>query len=78
MHVLQGIVGMVLGFCLLVFRPQIKRFVGRIDFAEQYLGMGGTWTALAIFGIALFVFSLMWATGTIQGFFNNNLSQFFY
>lgn len=78
MQILQGILGMVLGLSLLVFRPTIKRFVGRIDFAEQYLGMGGTWTFLAILGVAIFIFSLMWATGTVQGFFDKNLSQFFY
>lgn len=63
---LQGFIGMVLGFLILVLRPQIKGLTGDIGFAERYLGQGGTWTFLALLGIAIFILSLMWATGTLQ------------
>ena len=66
MQIFQGFVGMVLGFLILVYRPRIKDFTGDIAFAEQYLGSGGTWTFLVILGIGIFIFSLMWATGSFQ------------
>jgi hypothetical protein len=66
--VLQGIIGMIIGFCILVFRPQIKDFTGDIGFAERYLGPGGTWTFFIILGVLIFIFSLMWALGTLQDF----------
>ena len=67
---------MILGMLIIIFRPQIKNFTGSIGFAERYLGVGGTWTFLVILGALLFVFSLMWATGTIQGFAVDKLGSF--
>jgi len=68
MHIVQGILGMIVGFLILIFRVRIKDFVGDIGFAERYLGPGGTWTFLIIVGIGTFIISLMWATGTLQNF----------
>lgn len=65
---LQGLFGMVLGFLILVFRARIKDLTGNIDFAERYLGTGGTWTFLVGLGLALFILGLMWSMGTLQGF----------
>ncbi len=67
-QVTQGLVGMAIGFLIIVYRPKIKDFTGDIGFAERYLGAGGTWTFLFLIGAALFVLSLMWAAGTLQGF----------
>jgi hypothetical protein len=66
MQVFQGLVGMIVGFLILLYRPHIKDFTGDIGFAESYLGAGGTWTFLALLGIGTFILSLMWATGTLQ------------
>ncbi len=76
-QVLQGLIGMTLGFLIIIYRPQIKDFTGSIDFAEKYLGAGGTWTFLLLLGIFLFILSLMWATGTLQGIFANTLGGLF-
>ena len=75
--VFQGLVLMVLGFLILVFRPRIKDFVGDIGFAERYLGAGGTWTFFIILGLVFFVGGLMWATGTLQGFIVKNFGTLF-
>ena len=69
--------GMVLGFLILVFRPQIKDFTGDIGFAEHYLGVGGTWTFLLFLGVVIFILSLMWAMGTLQGFVMNTFGGLF-
>jgi hypothetical protein len=66
--IIQGLLGMLLGFLIIVFRPRIKDFTGDIGFAERYLGAGGTWTFLLLLGLGIFVLSLMWATGSLQSF----------
>lgn len=77
MQVVQGLLAMVVGFLILVFRPRIKDFTGDIGFAERYLGVGGTWTFLLIVGVGIFVVGLMWATGTLQNLFWGNIADFF-
>ena len=47
---LQGLIGMIGGFLILVYRRQIKNVVGSIGFAEKIFGAGGTWTFLALLG----------------------------
>jgi hypothetical protein len=67
---------MVLGFLILIFRPQIKNFTGDIGFAERTLGAGGTWTFLLFLGVFIFILSLMWAMGTLQDFLLNTFGRF--
>lgn len=67
----------VAGFLLLVFRDKVKSFTGNIGFAEEYLGVGGTWTFYILLGIALIIFGLMWGAGTFQVFFESFLGDFF-
>lgn len=64
---------MVLGFSIIVFRVKIKNLTGNIAFAEKYLGAGGTWTFLWMLGTVIFILSLMWATGSLQGFLLKNV-----
>jgi hypothetical protein len=59
---------MLLGALIIVYRPQIKNWIGAIPFAERYLGMGGTYVFLLLLGLGVFVLSLMWALGTLQSF----------
>lgn len=68
---MQGLLGMILGALIVVYRPQIKKWVGAIPFAERYLGMGGTYIFLLLLGLGVFVLSLMWALGTLQSFLTN-------
>jgi len=65
----QGLMGMIAGFLIIVYRAKIKDMTGSIGFAERYLGVGGTWTFLLLVGLAIFILSLMWAMGTLQEFF---------
>ncbi len=77
MQVLQGIMGMIAGFLILIYRVQIKDFIGDVSFAEKYLGSGGTWTFLLLVGVATFILSLMWGLGTLQSFMQNTLGPLF-
>lgn len=62
---------MLLGFLIVAFRARIKDFTGSIGFAERYFGAGGTWTFLLLVALGCFIFGLMWATGSLQGFLGN-------
>ena len=71
---MQGLLGMILGGLIMVYRPQLKNWIGAIPFAERYLGMGGTYLFLLLLGLGVFVLSLMWALGTLQSFLTATFS----
>jgi hypothetical protein len=77
MTFLTGICIALGGFLVIVFREHIQRLTGDIGFAEQYLGSGGTYTFLLIFGVLMFVGGLMWSTGTLQALFASSLGRYF-
>lgn len=66
-----------LSFLILRYRRQIKEFTGNIDFAEKYLGSGGTNTLIVLLGILVFVGSLMYVTGTLQSIMQSIMGPFF-
>lgn len=68
---------MIVGILLLIYRDKVKDFTGNIGFAEKYLGVGGTWTFYVLLGIGLFIFGLMWMTGSLQGWLESSLGSFF-
>jgi len=57
---------MIGGILLMIYRGKVKDFTGDIGFAEKYIGVGGTWTFFILLGVGLFIFGLMWMTGTFQ------------
>lgn len=77
MQIVTGLLVSIGGFLLIVYRERVKGYTGDIGFAEQYLGGGGTYTFYLLLGIALFFGGLMWATGTVQQWFFENLGRFF-
>lgn len=66
MRYLVGLIGFPLGIIIIVYRERVKRFTGDIDIAEKYLGVGGTYTAILIFGLFVSIGSLMYMFGTLQ------------
>lgn len=65
-RILVGLIGIPLGFLILLYRDKVKDFVGNIDWAEKYLGNGGTWTALILIGVLTIVLSFMFMIGSLQ------------
>jgi len=63
-----GIIGVILGLLLIKYREKAQSIIGPVSFAEKYLGTGGTFTFLLLLGSAAVILSIMYATGTIQGF----------
>jgi len=66
-----------IAYLLLRYRRAVKEFTGDIGFAERIFGMGGTNTFIVIFGILVFVLSLMYVLGTLQTIFQTVLGPFF-
>lgn len=65
-RILVGLIGIPLGFLVLLYRDKVKDFVGNISWAEKYLGTGGTWTALILIGVLTIVLSFMFMIGSLQ------------
>ena len=76
-RVMVALIGIPLGFVIMIYRFQLKQFTGKIDWAEQYLGSGGTYNLFIIIGLGLSMLSLMYSLGTIQDLFTGTLGPIF-
>ena len=74
---LVAIIGIPLGFVIMIFRFQLKQFTGSIGWAEQYMGSGGTYNLYILVGFLTAVFSFMYALGTLQDIYIGVLGPFF-
>lgn len=72
--ILAIFIGFPLSFLFIIYRTKIKDFTGSIGFAEKYFGAGGTYTLFLFIGIAMFIVSLMVATGTFYSTIQSFLS----
>lgn len=64
------------GFCLLIRADKVvDNFTGRIGFAENYLGNGGTYTFIKLLGLAIIVFSFMHLTGGLGWFLSGTIGR---
>ncbi|PIR97639.1 MAG: hypothetical protein COT91_00615 [Candidatus Doudnabacteria bacterium CG10_big_fil_rev_8_21_14_0_10_41_10] len=59
MGIFNSILVIILGFIILKYTPAIYRFMGQDPDAEKYLGGGGTFTFLKLFGVALIIGSIL-------------------
>jgi ABC-type multidrug transport system fused ATPase/permease subunit len=58
-----GLIGMIVGVCMVVFARWIVENIGSSATAERYFGRGGTFTALRFFGIIFIFLFLLYMTG---------------
>ena len=70
-----GIILIAVGFVVIKFRRQIHDFTGNIDFMEKYVG--STQNGLTLFGIILMALAVMYMTGGLDMFFQDNVSEYF-
>ena len=71
------IVGALISFLMLKYRGKVKQFTGDIDFAEKYLGSGGTNTLIVIVAFLVFIGCLMYFTGTLDSFMQGSFGGLF-
>jgi hypothetical protein len=60
---IQGIIAIIAAYVCLRYRAQIVEFTGKFEWAERYLGQGGTYTFVIILG----AFFFFWGVGSITG-----------
>ncbi len=66
-RILIFVIGMPIGFYMLRYKDRIVQNFGQMDWAEKYLGSGGTYNAWVIFGILIMVVSALILTGSLPG-----------
>lgn len=76
-RIIVGLLGIPLGFLMMIYRYHLKQFTGPIQWAEQYLGSGGTYNLFILVGLCISIVSLMYALGTIQDLFTGGLGPIF-
>lgn len=77
MNIFLGLLGVILSLLLIIYRVPVRRFMGKIGWAESHLGPGSTYSVLLFVGIFGFFFSLMWMTGTLDLLFGGFFRLFF-
>ena len=67
-----------IGFLCIRYSIQLTEWLGKMDWAERYLGSGlaGTYTMWRLFGLAIIIFSLLYIFGA-AGFILNPLAPLF-
>lgn len=52
-----------LAILILKYKEKVVRMVGKNEFAERYLGQGGTYTFWVLFAIFLIIIATIWLVG---------------
>lgn len=76
-RILAFVLGLPVALLLVKYRRQVGDMIGPIDFAERYLGAGGTYVFVLILALATFILSLMYAFGTLQEILSGPFGQIF-
>ncbi len=76
MKMFLGIIGILLSYVMVRYRRHVVDFTGKFAWAEKYLGMGGTYNAMILFALGLFLFSILYMTGSLEFIFGG-LGTFF-
>lgn len=73
------LVGALISYLILRYRRQIYAFSGDLAFAERWLGtFGGTPTLIVLLALGVFIGSLMYALGTLDGVLQGTFGRFFF
>ena len=73
---LWGFVGIGISYLMVRYRKQVVDWTGKFAWAEHYLGRGGTYNAIVLFSILIFMFSILYMSGSLDFFFEG-LKKFF-
>lgn len=62
-RIIWGLVMMGIGVVAIIYARKIVEFTGSSATLERYLGGGGTYLGLRIFGVILFFFAILYTFG---------------
>jgi hypothetical protein len=74
MKLLVFLLGFPIALLIMIYRQKIVGFIGKWQWFEDKLGPGGTYTAVIIFAIFIWVGCMMYALGSFDqlfGFLSN-------
>jgi hypothetical protein len=77
MQIFEGIIGIILGFLMIMYAYPIKQFTGSMSWAEKIFGIGGTASGIKFIGVLVIIGSFLWITGTLPDFLHWLLGRFF-
>ena len=61
------------GIYIIIYAEKIGNFTGEINFAEKFIGTGGTYTFIKLVGLAMIILSFMWIVGGLDHFLKSTL-----
>jgi len=67
--ILVFFLGLPLGLVIVIFRYKIIQFTGKLPWAEEKLGAGGTYTLMIGMGFVIWIGCLMYSLGSFDEFF---------
>jgi len=63
-QILVGLIGIPLGVVILIYKERIVFTFGKMDWAEQRLGSGGTYNIWVLIGLGLVIGSFLYMIGS--------------
>jgi cell division protein FtsX len=67
--VLVFIIGFPIALVMIIYRQKIVAFTGKLEWAEQKLGIGGTYTLVVILALIVWIGCMMYALGSFDQLF---------
>lgn len=61
--IFYAILLIVMGFCLIRYRRNVKSWTGNFAWAEHYIGSGGTYLIMVLFGMFLMFLGVLYPFG---------------
>lgn len=61
------LIGVPLGFWVMRYKDRIVGMVGKMEWAERYLGEGGTYNMWSLIGLAIIIGSFLFFFGLFPG-----------
>jgi len=71
-----GVIGMVIGFLMIIYARPIIDFAGRIGWVEEYLGPARSYSFFKFLGLVVIILSLLLATGVLYEFLRKLITYF--
>lgn len=65
-NIVWGIIGSLVAFALLKWRKQVIDFTGKWGWAERILGMGGSYTAVVLLALIIFLLAITKMSGKLD------------
>lgn len=66
-RILVGLIGIPVGYYILRYKDRVVMTVGKMEWAERYLGAGGTYNAWVVIGMAVIAGSFLYMFGVFPG-----------